>query len=49
MMRNDAFVDPYDFVRVRLEDGTELSGADGLQVWMARRYERTVAEDQEAP
>ncbi len=46
-MRNDAFVDPYASVRVRLEDGTELSGADGLQVWMARRYERGQEERRE--
>ena len=37
---SDAFSDPYASARVRLEDGTELSGAEGLQVWMARRFER---------
>lgn len=36
-MSSDAFVDSYASVRVRLEDGTVLKGADGLQVWIARR------------
>jgi hypothetical protein len=44
-MQSDAFTDPFASARVRLSDGRELSGADGLQVWMARRYER---EQQEA-
>lgn len=39
-MRNDQFVDPLASARVRLSDGTELSGADGLQVWIARREQR---------
>ena len=44
-MSTEAFADPYASVRVRLEDGRVLSGEGGLQVWMARRYER---EQQEA-
>lgn len=43
-MSTDAFTDPYASARIRLEDGTELSGIDGLQVWMARRYEREQEE-----
>jgi len=43
-MSTEAFADPYASVRVHLADGRELSGADGLQVWMARRYEREQQE-----
>lgn len=45
-MQSEAFGDPYSSVRVHLGDGRELSGADGLQVWMARRYEREQREAQ---
>lgn len=44
-MSTEAFADPYASARILLEDGTVLSGTEGLQVWMARRYER---EQQEA-
>ena len=39
-MSSNSFDGPYSSVRVHLADGRELSGADGLQVWMARRFER---------
>lgn len=45
MTQTEPFDTPLSSVRVHLADGRELSGADGLQVWMARRYER---EQQEA-
>lgn len=49
MRRNmrDESRDPYAAARVTLADGTELSGADGLQVWMAR-LERKLADSKGA-
>ncbi len=44
MTQTEPFDAPYSSVRVHLADGRELSGADGLQVWMARRYEREQRE-----
>lgn len=43
-MSTEAFADPFSSVRVHLADGRELSGADGLQVWMALRYEKEQRE-----
>lgn len=44
-MRDDSR-DPYAAARVTLADGTELSGSDGLQVWMSRRELRELREVQ---
>ncbi len=41
---SEAFVDPYASARILLEDGTVLSGTEGLQVWMSRRELRELRE-----
>jgi hypothetical protein len=42
---SDAFADPYASARILLEDGTVLSGTEGLQVWMGRRAWREAEEE----